>query len=381
MADVKEIKPYQRKKKRRSRFWRTLIFCIIVIAVFLFVAFSEGWINKDFLDQLLTKPQGYPVAVAGGKPRSILKSNKNIVLLTDTDLVYYNDDGVILSQTEHNCTNPYIITRNDKLLVYDKGYGFLQIQDKNGVIYSNSFSNRLINADLADNGSYAISTSSARFLSEMFVYNKNNTEICRWKSVGSYISSMSFSKNSKKLAVASIYAESGYFNSNIRIFDLNREEDPVVLDLNFNDSAIVEIQYLNSGKILIVFDNYYIVIDENGKTIEEYKFNTADELYYQNIHGNGGIIILKSADEKLIVNRFSSNDTDLNVQFALEEASFKSLTFSDKEIFILQDNKVYKYGNDGSKTVLMENIPDTFDICEKNGTLFLLNFTQIESYN
>ena len=259
MADVKEIKQYQRKKKRRYGFWRTLILSTIAIGVFLFVAFSEGWINKDLFAQLVNKPQGYPVAVIGGKPKSIIKSKKNIVLLTDTDLVYYNEHGTVLSQTVHNCVNPYIITKNNSLLVYDKGYSFFQIQDKNGILYSNSISNRLTNADLADNGSYAISTTSTRYLSEMFVYNKNNSEICHWKSVESYISSMSFSKTSKKIAVASIYAESGYFNSNIRIFDLNRVEDPVILNLNFNDSAIVKIQYLNSGKILVIFDNYYVL--------------------------------------------------------------------------------------------------------------------------
>ncbi len=381
MADVKEIKQYQRKKKRSYGFWRTLILSTIAIGVFLFVAFSEGWINKDLFAQLVSKPQGYPVAVIGGKPKSIIKSKKNIVLLTDTDLVYYNEHGTVLSQTVHNCANPYIITKNNSLLVYDKGYSFFQIQDKNGILYSNSISNRLTNADLADNGSYAISTTSTRYLSEMFVYNKNNSEICHWKSVGSYISSMSFSKTSKKIAVASIYAESGYFNSNVRILDLNRVEDPVILNLNFNDSAIVKIQYLNSGKILVIFDNYYVIIDETGKIIERNEFGSENELYFQEMDANGGIIILKSADGTLTLNRIFSNESTEKTQFKLEETSFKSLTYSENSVFILQDDNVYEYKNDGSKSIIIENITDTFDICQNNEILYTLNFTQIDSYN
>lgn len=381
MADVKEIKQYQRKKKRRYGFWRTLILSTIAIGVFLFVAFSEGWINKDLFAQLVNKPQGYPVAVIGGKPKSIIKSQKNIVLLTDTDLVYYNEHGTVLSQTVHNCVNPYIITKNNSLLVYDKGYSFFQIQDKNGILYSNSISNRLTNADLADNGSYAISTTSTRYLSEMFVYNKNNSEICHWKSVESYISSMSFSKTSKKIAVASIYAESGYFNSNIRIFDLNRVEDPVILNLNFNDSAIVKIQYLNSGKILVIFDNYYVIIDETGKIIKRNEFGSENELYFQEMDANGGIIILKSADGTLILNRIFSNESTEKTQFKLEETSFKTLTYSENSVFILHDDNVYEYKNDGSKSIIIENITDSFDICQNNEILYTLNFTQIDSYN
>ncbi len=380
MADVKDLKPYQRKKKRHSNFWRVLIFSIILVSVFLFVAFSEGWIEKDFFAQLVSKPDGYPVAVTGGKPQSIFKSNKNIVLLTDTDLVYYDNHGTILSQTVHNCASPHIITKSDRLLVYDKGYSFFQIQDKNGVIYSNSISNRLIDADLADNGSYAISTTSSRYLSEMFVYNKNNMEICHWKSVGTYISSLSFSKNSKKLAVASIYADSGYFNSNVRIFDLNKE-NPIVLDLNFSDRAIVKIQYLNSGSILIVFDSQYLIIDEKGKTLGEFEFNSEDNLYFQNLNENGGIIVLKSPNETLTLHRIFSDNKTQNIKFSLKENTFKSLTYSKESIFILQDDKVFEYKNDGLKTVLIENIPDTFDICENNGILYSLNFTEIGSHN
>ena len=382
MADIRELKSYQRKKRRHSRFWKMIILVLILVSVFLFVAFSEGWIDKDFLNTIVSKPQGYPVAVVGGKPKSIFNFNdKSIALLTDTNLVVYNQDGTILSQTEHNCANPNIILQNNKLLVFDQGYNFFQIQDKNGSVYSNSVSNRLINAALADNGSYAISTSSTRFLSEMFVYNKNNTEICRWKSVGSYISSMSFSKNSKKIVVASIFADSGYINSNIRIFDLNREEDPIILDINYNDSSIVEIQYLNNGNILLVFDNRYIIINESGKTIEEYKFAANEKLYYHNVYNDGAIMVIKDENEKLICKRLFSNLENNNVQFTLEENSFKSLSFSDDYVFVLEDNKVQKYDNHGEKITLIENISDTFDICEENGIVYTLNFTQIESYN
>ena len=382
LADVKELKPYQRKKRRRSRFWKMIILVLILVSVFLFVAFSEGWIDKDFLDTIVSKTQGYPVSVVGGKPKSIFNFNdKNIALLTDTNLIVYNEEGTILSQTEHNCTNPNIITQNNKLLVFDQGYNFFQIQDKNGAIYSNSVSNKLINAALADNGSYAVSTSSTRFLSEMFVYNKSNTEICHWKSVGSYISSMSFSKNSKKIVVASLFADSGYINSNIRIFDLNREEEPITLDTDYSDSSIVEVQYLNNGNILLIFDNCYIIINENGKTVEEYKFNANEKLYYHNVNKDGAIVIIKDANEKLICKRIFSNLENNTVKFTLEESSFKSLAFSDDYVFVLQNDKVQKYDNYGKKTTLIKNIPDTFDICEENGIIYTLNFTQIESYN
>ena len=139
MADVQELKTYKRKKRRRSGFFRSIIFTLIIISVLIFVAFSEGWIDKSFFESLVSKPDGFPVSVVGGTPQNIFSLSNHIMLLTDTDVVLYDKYGEISSQTGHNSSHPHVIVKNDKALIFDKGYTHFQIQDKNGISYSSFY--------------------------------------------------------------------------------------------------------------------------------------------------------------------------------------------------------------------------------------------------
>ncbi len=376
VADVQELKSYKKKRKRRSRFLRTLIVCLIIIFVFVFVAFSEGWIDESFFESIKTKPEGYPVSVVGGVAQDVYSLSNHIMLLTDTDVVLYNKYGEISSQTGHNSSHPHVVAKNDKALIYDKGYNHFQIQDKNGIVYSSSTNNSITNADFADNGSYAISTTSTRFLSEMYVYNKNNNEICYWKSTNGYISAMSFSKTSKKLAVSSIYAENGELKSGIRLFDLNRETDPIVFEKEFLGSSVISVQYLDNFDILLVFDDSYLIINEKGNIIKEYKYDY--ELYYQNTSLNCSVLVFKDNSGKLFLHRIGGDSSITTMN--LEETDFKSLAFNSSHIFVLGEENISSYNLYGQKEIKVSSIADAFEIAEKDGLVYALNFTQIKEF-
>lgn len=376
MADVQELRKYKSKRKRRIGAIRAAIFSIVIISVLIFVAFSEGWVDKSFFESFVSKPDGFPVAVVGGTPKDVFSLSNHVMLLTDTDVVLYNKYGEIMSQTEHNSSHPHVIVKNDKAFIYDKGYSRFQIQDKNGIVHSAAVTNKITNADFADNGSYAISTTSTRYLSEMYVYNKNNTEICYWKAVNGYISSMSFAKNSKKLAVSSIYAQNGYLKSSIRLFDLNREKDPIVFEKEFIDRSVISVQYLDNSNILMVFDNSYLIINEKGDTIKEYVFDY--ELYYQETSLNANIFVFKDENSKLFLHYVDGENSIYTIN--LIEKDFKSLTFGSQNVYVLSDSGIRSYNIYGESIVRVSNVSDIFEIAYKDEHVYALNFTQIQQF-
>lgn len=377
MAQVQDLNNYKRKKKRLGSVVRTVIISIAIVFLVGNLAFSQGWINESLFKNLVTKPDGFPVSINGSTPQNIFSLSKHIMLLTDTEVVFYDKYGEISSQTGHNSSHPHVVTKNDMALIYDKGYNNFQIQNKNGTVYTSSVSNKITNADLADNGSYAISTTSTRFLSEMYVYNKNNSEICYWKAVNGYINGMSFSKNSKKLTVGSIYAENGYFKSSIRLFDLNKEQDPVVFEKAFEDRLILGIQYLDNSSILVIFDNSYVILDEKGNIIKEYEFKS-NELYYQETFSDGAILTFKDKSGKLHIRKVYSDGNFKT--FSIKETDFKSLAYSENSIYILNEKDIVEYNLDGTFSTKATDMPENFEIVYKDGHIYTLNFTEINEY-
>ncbi len=378
MAEVKDIQEYRNKKRKKEK-KRTVIkiaVAVLVAAVLVaFVALYETIFGESLLETLgfVEPPKGYPVAITGSTPKDIIALNEDVALLTDTEIVVYDEYGSLAVQNGHNCTNPRVRTNQNRAIVYDVGYYSYMLLNGVSVVSSGEHENQIISANVAQNGSYAIVSASSKYLTELVVKTKNNTQIASWRSVNNYINAAAFSEDSTRVAATGLYSENGLARTTLRILDLKNEQNPVVSDNEFSGSASIAITYLDNGNILLLCDDRAIITDPNGKTLFNYTYN--GNLYYYNLNRYGAFVICEKDGEYTATMLCDAKNAGASIKISKE---FKTAEHTATNVYILENDTLTVYDREFNKVTEDKNLTDAIGIACGQNENFLLTFTQIQ---
>ena len=378
MAEVKDIREFRdkKRKKEKKRTAIKIIVAVLIVAVLVaFVALYETIFGESLLEALgfVEPPQGYPVAVTGATPKDIIALNENVAILTDTEVVIYDRYGSLAVQSGHNCTNPHVRTNQNRAIVYDVGYYSYMLLNGSSIVSSGEHENQIISANVAQNSSYAIVSASSKYLTELVVKTKNDTQIASWKSVNNYINAAAFSEDSTRVAATALYSENGLARTTLRILDLKNEQQPVVSDTEFSGSAAIALSYLDNGNILLLCDDRAIITDANGKTLFNYEYNGT--LYYYNLNRYGVFVVCEKDGEYTATMLYDAKNAGASVRISRE---FRTAEHTADKVYILENDTLAVYDRDFNKLTEHKNLADAIGIACGENENFLLTFTQIE---
>ncbi len=378
MAEVKDIQEYRNKKRKKEK-KRTaikIVAAVLIVALLVaFVALYERIFGESLLETLgfIEPPKGYPVSLTGSTPKDILALNEDVALLTDTEIAVYDEYGSLTVQNGHNCTNPRVRTNQNRAIVYDVGYYSYMLLNGSSVVFGGEHDNQIISANVAQNGNYAIVSASSKYLTELVVKNKKNTQIASWRSVNNYITAAAFSEDSTRIAATGLYSENGLARTTLRILDLKNEQNPVVSDTEFSGSAAIAITYLDNGNIFILCDDRAIITDFNGEKLFNYEYN--GNLYYYNLNRYGAFVICEKDGEYTATMLYDAKNAGASVKISRE---FKTAEHTATNVYILENDTLTVYERDFSKVTEYKNLNDTIGIACGQNQNFLLTFTQIQ---
>ena len=377
MAEVKDIQEY-RKEKRKKEKKRTAIKVIIAVAavilVVTFVALYETIFGESILLSLglVEAPKGYPVAITGGTPKNVVAFDEDVALITDTEVMVYNEYGTLALQSGHNSTNPCVRTNQNRGIIYDVGYYSYTLLNGTSIVSSGEHDHQIISANVASNGSYALVSASSKYLTELIVRTKNNTQIASWKSVNSYINAVAFSEDSTRVAATGLYSEDGLAKTTLRILDLKNEQNPIVSDNEFLGSATIAMTYLDNGNILLLCDDRAIITDPNGKSLFNYVYTGT--LYYYNLNRYGAFIVCEKEDEYTATMLYDAKNAGASIKVSKQ---FKTAEHNANQVYILENDVLKVYDHNFNLTGEHKDLTDAIGIaCGKEDT-FLLTFSQI----
>ena len=78
----------------------------------------------------------------------------------------------------------------------------------------------IINAAIGANGTYALVTTAKGYVAKVSVYKKSNKRIYEWLSANDMINNVAVARNGKKIALSTITANVGGFDSKLMILNL-----------------------------------------------------------------------------------------------------------------------------------------------------------------
>ena len=377
MAEVKDIQEYRKKKRKKEKKRTTIKIVVAVVAVALvvgFLALYETIFGESILLSLglVEAPKGYPVAITGGTPKNVVAFNEDVALITDTEVMIYNEYGTLALQSGHNSTNPCVRTNQNRGIIYDVGYYSYTLLNGTSLVLSGEHDNQIISANVASNGSYALVSASSKYLTELIVRTKNNTQIASWRSVNSYINAVAFSEDCSRVAATGLYSEDGLAKTTLRILDLKNEQNPIVSDTEFSGSAAIALTYLDNGNILLLCDDRAIITDQNGKTLFSYTYT--GKLYYYNINRYGAFVVCEKEDEYTATMLYDAKNAGASTKVSKQ---FKTAEHNANWVYILEDDILKIYDHDFNLVEEQKDLTDAIGIaCGKEQT-FLLSFSQI----
>lgn len=348
VKEYNDIETYRkiRRKKRRRRHIVTLVI-ILVLLVCLFFTFAH-FLNIDIFDsgssqgELTSgaKPtkEGFPISLEGDKAVDVNSMGGLITLITDTKLAFYTDSGKWLGSDAHGYANPVARTTTKKTLVYDNGGYKFKVVTKNQVVGSKTLTNKIIFAEISDDGYVAVATQESRYYGCLTIYDDKLEELYKWYSSTYQLVGTDFYRNSSGCAVLGYTAENGGIVS--AVVSLDFSSDKIVFEKKFPGVLGVSIAVKNSGNIAVVSDSKFNIIDSKGKDIGEYVYNKQLS-FASNVAANYTVLALTNTNSRANSQAVALDDKGKVIGSYVVDKSIKDVISDGSRIILLGTEKIY----------------------------------------
>lgn len=319
-SNVKVVKGGKLERIRKFRVLTASVAVILLIAILLNfmlpVGLYEAYVN-------ITSALGsgsYPVSVYGSDIFDVSPKNSYYFMLTDSRLSAYNNSGKEVLSIAHGYANPYLCSSETRALVFDQGGTELSVYNLKNQTNTLVTEEKIINADIARNGTYAVVTQSESYASTVTVYNKNSKAIFTWNSATDIVSSVTVSPNGKEIAVGTLSVQNGQYKCKILILDFESANAKFTTDLGDNIPVLLD---SNNIGISVISEKAYNFIRWNNNerneikseyTVDKYRKSGNRMLLVLNHEGNKSeniIMLLGAKGNKIAEFKFDGTVTDI----------------------------------------------------------------------
>ena len=319
------------------------------------------WFQYDLLGK--TEGVGFPVRYVG---TSINTENFSLmdrapVYCSDTSVVVLNSNGGEYQNNQHSFANPILKTDKEYSIIYNADATGYRIINRDSTIYSGSAQRKLFDADIAENGTYALLTYGNDYLSTLTVNDKNDNKIYGYSFAEYYVSCVSVNSNGTRAALSGISAKDGGLISVIYILDFSQKT--YYQKYEFEDSYIYDICYLDNDKVVAVGDNSVYHIDIDNKKMTEISYESKTLTTYT-LKRNFGVLISLSMNpdgrecDIVAVNSDGNKCIEVNTGKRI-----LSLDYRNEKLCALFPSTIGIYNMEGKEINSIESSADSRKIC------------------
>ena len=195
------------------------------------------------------------------------------VELGSQDLVVFSARGAQLRSVAHNYARPCISSGKTRFVLYNRAGYELRVESRTRTLYTNTYTQPILLAEMAAGGTVAVVTDSSRYLAEVTVYDSTFQPIYQWYPSDSegVPGQIAFSQNGKRFAAACLSAANGQLAVKIHLLDLN--SSTIGLTIDAGSSPVLQMHWLSNTKLLVVFQNRIAVFDTTtGEQLATYSY-------------------------------------------------------------------------------------------------------------
>ena len=307
-----------------------------------------GWIHDSVLK--IGNGSGFPYQIVGNKinRENFKVVNGNVLSVSDTSFIALNKSAKEIANRQHSFGSPILKYNGSKVLIYNLYGNGYQIESLSKTISRGNTENNIITAAIADNGMCGFITESNGYFCEMNVISEDGKDkIYKYFFSESYMTSMDFSEDGKNVAVVGYSAENGTIKSVLYVFDYSSESPKIKME--FVENALIEVQYLSNGDILVVGDSYLAFI--NPKSEKESIFSYEDKVLTAfDVNKIDGVVFSLSSSNDGNMCSIQAVNLDRKKLFEIDsKIKISDISYKSGNVMALSYGSVTKYNDKGVK--------------------------------
>ena len=368
------------------RQWLRLFVRLLIVAAVLLIGFLV-WNNWDklapeaVLDWAETRfgdaqiGTGFPTQAQGNSVVAMGEVNQHLVMLTDTNLQFYNSSATRVITRKHAFSDPVLHTAGRYALITETGGSRFRLESRRETVLEKELENRKIYAScLLPSGMVGVVTDSASqsYVCEIRVYNRSGKTVFSYQSRKYILTNISLTANGNGIAAVGTTAESGVLKSVLLVFDFSKEEPTEYVG---NDLLLYDVNCFSSGAVLALGDTELWVLPARGNEVEKISLEGFEPIGYSATQTLSGIMLQRSGSTG--DGYVWTVDGSGNVwKSELLVGTFRNLSCQNSRLIALTDSQLYVVGKSGIETQMP--VPsDSLLATEYRDTPLLLTLSEL----
>lgn len=278
--------------------------------------------------------------------RSFSLFGEGLVVCGSTNINIFSPTGRQTCSEYHSYTTPVMKSSDKYTLVYDENSSGYSLYNYFSEVYCGECVKNIRAAYVADNGFYALITSSDEYNSVVEVYNDQFDIISRYNKNGYAVMA---DLNSDELMIVSVSSNKlmDKFDIEIIVSDIGAES--AKHKINIQSGFPLSCQITDFGYAVVCSNNVYL-FDKYGDLIGEYSFSTA-ELNSFAISDSHVFLLFENSGFEINYNAVCiDKNAKILYNWSADETIFDIELFGSSA-FILTDNSVIKINENGSNVI------------------------------
>ena len=338
-SGMKVVKGRKLENKRRFKAFAVAVSAILIVVLLFQIILPAGIIEGISSAIALVGTGSYPIELGGTETVNTVSRGSYYYVLSNTDIVAFNNSGKSLFSFTHGYENPVLKVSATRAMVFEQGGNEALIFDLKGLKTTAKTEKSIITGAVSDSGRYALVTLSDKYASAVTVYDKKDNAVYEWYSAENTVNNVAVSPNGKKIAVSSFNANSGQFNTTLSVLNF-KSADPEFSE-TFNNLLIYNIDSSFKSGFTVITENNIKFIKWHKYKQETYKNDYSASVFRTGPNGCVAVFNRESdkTDNRIAVFSKSGKLTaEFNYKGIVSDIAVRGnhiYCMSDTEIFLL----------------------------------------------
>ena len=234
---------------------------------------------------------GYPVSFNDSAAVSMYYDGGRLYVLGESEIRCFDKNGGLLYSRLLGFSNAAMRTSAMRTLTFDRGGTQYRIDSVADEIAVKSVDNKLIDADIADNGYYALGTLAENEAGTVTVFNRRNEEIYKFHSADKQLLHVVISPDGKSIGVCSVGIENSQAVCTVSLYSIKSEE--AVKVEQFAGQTVYAMHFANNSTLCGVTNEGWFALSKNDT--KKVSFESKSPMKYQFLNTGNTLISLAGA--------------------------------------------------------------------------------------
>lgn len=353
-AKTTASRKHKKKKNKviRSRVViRFLIVAAVLLALYALVINWRAFAPDSFvswMEDVLDGTTGgeWPVSITGDTVFDLQQAGGNLVVLTDTDTVYYNGSGGESLRRACAYAKPMMRVNGRYVLLMETGGTRYRLETRSGVECEQELSSNISTGAVSGKGDVAVVTASSQsHVSEVLVFDRDGDKRYQWLSSEWLVLDVSFSNDGNALAVVGCRANAGAMQSAVLVFDLRDGEAQPKQYLG-DGVLYTRVQFMDSGTVAAVGDTQMRFVNPTGALDTAVPYTDVELIGFCLTESEVAIVTRPYGAQEGGTAAIYSSAGDKRCEQAIEGA-FRDVSAGGAGFLVLTDRYVYTMDKEG----------------------------------